>query len=89
MDYFKTTRKVYNRLMDERSRKIYSNRIMYNLTKDDSFLCEMVSEYKPMCALIDFTERNKKKPLYIFGAGEWGEMIVKVIKEHLCKQYTR
>ena len=75
---FETTKLIYSRLQDDISRMIYSNRMLYNLTKDKQFLFRVISQYEPMRKLGDFLEANKDRTAVIFGAGDLGKLILDV-----------
>ena len=43
--YFETIRKIYNKLEDQESRKIYVNRLLYSITEDEKYMDEIVRQY--------------------------------------------
>lgn len=75
-DFFDIAFKFYNRLGDDESRRLYQALVMYNLTKNDTFFCELNNE-KLIKYGIDIKDKlircGKKK--VIFGAGVWGRRI--------------
>ena len=85
-EFFPQAGKIYNSLLDERSKKNFSLRMLFNLTSDWKYIKEMVSlvpEFKDkeihphieLCIQLgNYASENRK--LIIYGAGVWGKRIV-------------
>ncbi len=84
--FFPQAGEIYNSLLDERSKKNFSLRMLFNLTSDWNYIREMVSlvpEFKDkeihphieLCIQLgDYASENRK--LIIYGAGAWGKHTV-------------
>ena len=91
-EIFLKAKKVYNSLMDEMSKKIFSLRTLYNLTGDYNYLVDMTSlipEFdinetyelrKFYNKLKKIKEENKSSKLIIYGAGRQGNYLFDLFK---------
>lgn len=64
---------VYERIGDDLSRYIYSNRVLYSLCNDESFIDKIVkktSKYQEILNTI-----TAKEDAYIYGAGKYGRIV--------------
>ena len=71
-------KKIYDNICDEKSKEIFINRVLFNLTNDSKYIDNILS----ILNLIDEESANKKikkngKKIFIFGAGSYGQSIVK------------
>jgi len=73
---FEESREIYGKLMDDESKSIYRNRMLFSLTDDISYILDMVlgTEYGRDFAEI-FSKSTKR---FMFGAGSWGRELAKV-----------
>lgn len=64
---------IYSQLQDDLSREIFSNRLLYSLTGDRSYLNNVI---RKSCVYEKILQRvmEAKGKLVIYGAGEWGQM---------------
>lgn len=67
-----SVRNVYNRLSDDISKRIYEERILYSLTKDKVHIRNIVSTIPNSQSIIN----EVLSCTYIWGAGNWGEIIL-------------
>lgn len=65
------TKKIYNKLVDEESKKIFTNRLLYSMTEEKKYLKKIIQP-------ISYDEN---KEYVIFGAGYWGEKIYELYPE--------
>lgn len=65
---------IYSNLLDDESKNIFINRLLYNLTNDKKYSLNMMN-IEPIVGKIDKFQRAGKKIL-IFGAGYYGRYIV-------------
>lgn len=84
-----TIHDIYCRLQDEKSRNIFSNRLLFNLTKDMRFLKNVVKEscvYDRFCTI--FKNLGSDKKIIIFGAGELGKWFYELFEdnEYFCTE---
>ena len=82
---FADTRKIYNALCDDISRKIFVARLNCSVTGDMGFIEEIPMRYRNINADIrKFANRlyeDNKKPLVVFGAGNNGKDLVASLKK--------
>ena len=64
-------KRIYNNMVDERSKHVFLNRILYNITLDSHYILN-ISEVEVLNKILC---SNKK--VYIFGAGEYGKRLVR------------
>lgn len=81
-------RKIYGKLQDDESKQIYIDRINYSLTRDASFLKNMVDRTVRATALWkDFLKHLQglaaDHEMVIFGAGIWGNILYRETREVL------
>lgn len=74
--FFNDAKKIYSLLSDDLSKKIYSNTVLFNLTKDESFF-----DFKTALAfngldLYKIVQSHKTQPVALFGAGRWGTRLL-------------
>lgn len=72
----KSIKNIWEHLSDEISKKIFSLRYMYFLTEDDSFMREIALTIPEAMNIYNRLKKSGKKKL-IFGAGIWGEGILR------------
>ena len=83
-------RKIYERMGDELSRRIYIDRLNYSITQDACYLNEMVERtvrhqggiWKAFLSLLQ--ERSDAEELYLFGAGIWGRTLYEETKDRIA-----
>lgn len=71
---------IYNHLQDNKSKNIFSNRLLYSLTNDRLYLNNIIKDscvFDKICEILD----SAKGELVIFGAGEWGQMFYDLFHE--------
>ena len=74
------TRKIYNAIADEESKRVFENRVMYSLTKDGKYLMNLIRSvdlYKSIRKAFEGETRKK----YIFGAGIRGRYLVDLFSD--------
>lgn len=75
----KTWKMINDHLMDDLSKKIFANRILFNITSDKVYLHNIVmltEEGKQFYSMID----NSKDKI-LFGAGTWGKRILETYQD--------
>ncbi len=82
MDYslMELTRKIYSVIADDESKRVFENRVMYSLTRDEKYLMNLIQSvdlYKEIRKVFDFDNRKK----YIFGAGIRGQYLVQLFSD--------
>ena len=70
---------IYNRLQDDISKEIYVNRFAYNITKDYKYIRKIFDCLDITSVLVD--NIKSKNQLVIFGAGRYGDILVKAFPE--------
>jgi len=90
-EIFPQTKKIYNSLIDEQSRKTFAFRMLYNLTEDWNYLFDaalLTPEYDKnnINSFRDVYNQYKSvneayplRNLIIFGAGRWGRTLLEVM----------
>jgi len=73
---FEQSREIYRKLMDDESKSIYRNRMLYSLTDEPSCVLDMILRTSYGKAFAEIYSKAKKR--FIFGAGSWGRELVKV-----------
>lgn len=83
-DFFIVSNKIYQKMSDDLSRRIYRAGVAYNLTKDEKCLDDTISERFCECCLDDvlYFVRAKNQPLYVFGIGTWGGRIHEIFRRN-------
>lgn len=66
--------KIYERLVDEESKNIFENRLLYSLTEDMEYIYRIVKTTPEGNAYWEKFESDKR--MVIFGAGVWGKNIL-------------
>ena len=80
LDVLESTKEIYENLQDDVSRRIYANRIMYNLTDDDTYIRNLFDEWAWKDRLISDIERFNS-PVCVYGAGDFGRRLVRYFPE--------
>lgn len=88
---FEDIKRVYARLGDEQSRRIFGDRLLYSITSDEKHIRELVNreiEYytqdDQMYRLIQWIDQQAGK-IIVFGAGFAGFQIIKALEERSIK----
>lgn len=78
--------KIYERISDETSKKIYINRLLYSLTLDIQYIRNIILSTK---AGMSFKHRlsNTTNPILIYGAGKRGKELVELFPDIGWKGY--
>lgn len=74
------TKKIYDAIVDEESKYVFENRIMYSLTRDDKYLLNLIRDtdlYKKIRKILECDQRKK----YIFGAGIRGRYLTELFTD--------
>lgn len=69
------SQKVYSRLGDDISKRIYERRVLYSLTNDNRFIRDIVKEIPQIEWLRNELDMHNNQPRLIFGAGLRGKRI--------------
>lgn len=69
------TNKIYKKIVDEESRDIYVNRVLYNMTKEAKYMRAMALHWEPVKQLDVWIRKRQKKRFMIYGAGVYGKTI--------------
>ncbi len=82
MDYnlMEVTKKIYDVIADEESKRVFENRIMYSLTRDEQYLMNLIQSVEIYKAIRQVFERDTRKK-YIFGAGIRGQYLVQLFSD--------
>lgn len=80
MDILKV-RKIYDSMLDEKSKEIFLNRLLFNISNDSKYILNILN----ILNLVDKEAADRKlkkfeqigKKIFIFGAGSYGQSIVK------------
>ncbi|SEA10636.1 methyltransferase, FkbM family [Pseudobutyrivibrio sp. ACV-2] len=80
-DFIEKTNKIYEHLLDEESKRLYVNRLKYNLTGDVQYLNDIVCSGSYLRNVLPWLNDNKNLPVYIYGAGIWGDKLYHAIKD--------
>lgn len=75
-------KRIYASLGNEYSKKMYTNRLLYNMTGDVQYIynaIDMTAEGKSFREHLVYAQ-NAGKKIFIFGAGEWAKNIIKTYK---------
>lgn len=68
-----TIRYINEHIGDEKSKKIFSNRLMYSITQDKKYLCEVIQTSKIYHDLLKLMKSDTNKKI-IFGCGVLGKL---------------
>ena len=68
-----TVRKIYGHLADEASKRIFSHRLLYSLTGDTSYICQIIDQMPEVQKLKAVIQQSRQNIL--FGAGHYGQMV--------------
>ena len=80
MEHFqREIKEIYSHMGDSVSRQIFTDRLMYNITGDISFIRNIVATTDEGKRFLDKLQGNRKK--LIFGAGIWGKEILDTYKD--------
>ncbi len=67
-------RETYNKMQDDKSKQIYSDRLLYNMTGDPYFMKKVIGDIDEYKHLINiFTNHSHQKAIF-FGAGWWSSI---------------
>ena len=83
-DYFTISNRIYQKMSDDLSRRIYRAGVAYNLTRDEKCLDDTISErFCDFCLddLLTFV-RVEGQPLYVFGIGTWGSRVYEILRRN-------
>lgn len=86
-DFMGLTKKVYDNLLDDKSKAIFMGRLKYNLTKDDTCINDIVMETTHVSKLRQWLDKNKERELFIYGAGKWGDIVYKLFPRYNWKGF--
>lgn len=81
-DFIGITREIYDHLQDEKSKKIFANRLRYNMTCDEVFMKDIVTTMPHVELLSSWLRNHSSQLLYIYGAGKWGGEILKLFPDY-------
>lgn len=70
---------IYSQIGDEYSRQMFENRFMYSITNDTKYIKKVINMTDEGIKFFD--RLNAKRPTVIFGAGIWGQEIVKTFQD--------
>lgn len=91
MDYgklFSDVKQVYDHLEDDISKKIWVNRILYNLTNDNKYEKKIVLENEAVKKLKEWLEKRPGEKKVIFGAGKNGRRIKEFFSEEQWEYFV-
>lgn len=77
VDLLNDIRIIYEHIEEEESKEYYVNRLLYNLTNDKKYMFRIIEKVWPQ--LGSFLEC--KEGLVLFGAGRWGENILRLYSD--------
>ena len=83
-DFFTVSNRIYQKMSDDLSQRIYRAGVAYNLTKDEKCLDDTISErFCDNCSddLLEFAGTGNKS-LYVFGIGTWGSRIYEILNRN-------
>ena len=80
IEMLESTKKIYEHLQDDISRRIYSNRVLYNLTSDDYFLRNVFKEWNWESQLLSDLKKYNSS-ICIYGAGDFGNRLIRFYPE--------
>lgn len=72
---------VYTKMADDVSREIYTNRLMFSLTKDCQYIRNVVLTNSYGKYLYDQIQKHSNDSIFVYGAGTRGERLVKMFPE--------
>lgn len=64
-------KETYNKMKDYKSKQIYSDRLMYNMTEDPYFMKRIIYDIDDYQHLLNIFEKHKHQKIIFFGAGWW------------------
>ncbi len=68
-----STKCIYDRIQDEESRFIYTNRLLYNMTDDYLYIKRIIDRLPESKIVREKLNNHEKQPKILFGAGTWGK----------------
>ncbi len=93
MIYTECIQMIYDRIQDEQSKMIYINRLNYSLTKDYTYIENIVNNtvrkqplWKKFCECL--IEKNASKEMVIFGSGIWGNILYAETRNFISWKYV-
>ncbi|WP_187626360.1 FkbM family methyltransferase [Selenomonas caprae] len=70
----KVIKETYSKMQDDKSKQIYSDRLMYNITEDPSFMNKIIYEIDDYKHLLNVFEKHRHQKVIFFGAGWWSSI---------------
>lgn len=84
-DYWSDIQKIYERIVDEKSKDIYVCRLLLAFTEDEKYIRRLVLSTQTGKAFQKFLA--EQKGIYIYGAGIRGKRLVRMFPEMKWKKY--
>lgn len=72
---------IYNRMLDDTSKIIFANRVLYSLTGDWRYMRKMLLETGVGLEFSNILQQYSQRPIYIYGAGIKGTRLVNIFPE--------
>ncbi len=79
--------RIYDRLIDDKSKMIFINRLLFSLTNDWRYIKNIVVQTDAWTEF-DYDMSNKKKDIYIYGAGISGKRLPLIYPEYAWAGYV-
>lgn len=74
-------RKIYSRVEDEVSRRIFKNRLLFSLTDEHVYMKNVISSTEIGKRFLNDVEEKDNKNLYIYGAGTRGKRLIEMLPD--------
>lgn len=74
-------KKIWDSLQDKQSKDLYLSRSLYSLTGEDDYLVSQIRNMSVARELTKYIRDNSFKKKVIFGAGTWGQAIIRYFSE--------
>lgn len=81
LDFLKEFENIYNAMGDSLSKKIFMNRIAFSMTREHSFMRNIIMDTKGGQKLYKYLNDVKDKEIYIYGAGKRGQRFALIFPE--------
>lgn len=78
---------IYNKCIDEESKRIFVDRLLFSMTNDWSFIRDMLIKTRNWSKIEDILSTKKEFPIYIYGAGISGKRPPLIFPDYLWKGY--
>ena len=78
---------IYEKLIDDESKKIFASRLLFSITNDWKYIKEMLLETKVWNTIDNIIKANGEKELFIYGAGIAGSRIPKMFPDYKWAGY--